>query len=160
MIRMIFCLVFVFLLACNNTAKQIQETDSAGTETRESSNNISGCYLRVLQRDTLAASLQQVGNTVTGRLTFDNYQKDGSSGSVNGELNGNILKLVYSFQSEGMNSVMHVYFKVVENGLIHGIGEVAVKGDTAYFKDTSNISYPVGNLLTRIPCDKLPAKYK
>lgn len=163
--QVIYCFFFIFLLSCNDTgtarnnAKTTSADSTAGTSAVNEI-NISGCYMRVVERDTLAASLQQNGSVITGKLSFDNYQKDGSTGTVSGTADGDVLKLLYSFQSEGMNSVMEVFFKISEGGLIHGIGEVAVKGDTAYYVNDAHISYPAKNKLMNLPCEKLPEKYK
>lgn len=117
--------------------------------------DLTGCYLRVLQRDTLIADLVQQGELVTGSLRFDNYQKDGSSGTVSGRIDGDILRLVYRFQSEGMNSISEVFFRVTTDGLIHGIGDVGVKADSAYYSDPANIKYQDADLLKRVPCGQL-----
>lgn len=168
--RFLFSLGFVFILiACNNSAKQNTTGDSTRPGNSDpstdnsmgaSAKDISGCYLRVLERDTLAAHLQQRGAAVSGKLSFDNFQKDGSTGTVVGKIVGDTLKLVYSFQSEGTNSVMEVYLKIVDDGLVSGTGEVAVKGDTAYYTKTADITFAAENKLSRLPCEQLPQKYK
>lgn len=159
-----------FITGCSGKEWQQNSKDSTSTSSASNINdstnkykaipNIGGCYMRVLQRDTLAASLQQNGEIVTGKLTFDNYQKDGSTGTVKGKVQNNILKFIYRFQSEGMNSVMEVYFKIEEDGLVHGYGEVGVKRDSAYYSDTANIKYPEADKLKKLACSELPAKYQ
>jgi hypothetical protein len=160
--------LFFFLLNCNTpeSTNNTQPTETSG-ESKSNSNrgpgtvkNSRGCYIRVLQRDTLALHLQQEGNLVRGRLTFDNYEKDGSTGTVTGTIEGDIMKLIYSFQSEGMHSVMEVYFKISKNGLIHGVGEMQMKGDTAFYAQPYTVSYPDNNKLENIPCENLHSKYK
>lgn len=155
----------IFVIACNNndsgnnTDDTIVEIEDFTMDDNEAS-SISGCYLRVIQRDSLAASLTQDGNMITGKLTFDNYQKDGSNGTVTGTIDKDILKLVYRFQSEGMNSISEVYFKITANGLIHGIGGIQVKGDSAYYSSPDKITYEPNELLNKVSCDSLPEKYK
>jgi hypothetical protein len=83
----------------------------ARTELPQDVDVVEGCYRGVLVRDTFAASLHQKENSITGKLSFDNYEKDGISGSVTGKLQGDVLQLYYNFASEGMNSIMEVYFK-------------------------------------------------
>jgi len=144
----------------NNERSTTNSVETPTNQNNEANPDLSGCYLRVLKRDTLALSIQQNGKTVTGKLSFDNFEKDGSSGNVAGTIDNNILKLIYSFQSEGMNSVMEVYFKVEDSALIHGIGEVAVKSDTAYYARPSEINYPKTEKLEKIGCEQLSNKYK
>lgn len=160
-------LMITFLvIACNNNNDSSSNTDDTIVEIEDFSMNdnedplISGCYLRVIQRDSLAASLTQDGNMIRGKLTFDNFEKDGSSGTVTGTIDEDILKLVYRFQSEGMNSISEVYFKITANGLIHGIGEIKVKGDSAYYASPGKIVYEPNEMINKIACDSLQLKYK
>src|SRR5688572_14328144 len=108
------------VFSCNDQAHKSGKTETTVTSdsvspsspTGENSmSGIEGCYMQVLARDTFAASLQQDGTNITGKLSFDNFEKDGSTGSVKGEREDNIIKLLYSFASEGTNSVMEIYFK-------------------------------------------------
>lgn len=133
------------------------KTDTKPADTRLTV--INGCYMQVLSRDTFAASLQQQGNTITGKLSFDNYQKDGSTGTVTGRVENDILKLMYSFASEGTNSVMEVYFKHHNGKLLRGTGDMDTRGDTVYFKDPSTLKYD-GSTLQKLPCTSVPSKYK
>lgn len=151
------------LASCNNTGDgNNTRTSKEATQPNqtEAIPDLTGCYLRVLKRDSLALSIEQSGKAVTGKLSFDNFEKDGSSGSVSGTIDNDILKLIYSFQSEGMHSVMEAYFKIEDSALIHGIGEVATRSDTTYYAHPNDISYPAPNRLVKISCDKLDQKYK
>jgi hypothetical protein len=155
----------IIVIACNNNDSS-NNTDDTVVEiedfiiTDNEAPSVSGCYLRVIQRDSLAASLTQDGNLITGRLTFDNFEKDGSTGTVTGSIDKDILKLVYRFQSEGMNSIAEVYFKITANGLIHGNGEIKVKGDSAYYASPDKVIFEPNELLNKISCDSLLQKYR
>ena len=157
------------LIGCGETENH---TTTEKTQTVDKSNNektmnptptpsakLTGCYMHVMERDTLVAHLQQDEHIITGRLTFDNYQKDGSTGKVQGKLENGVLKLVYSFQSEGMNSVMERYFKAGDGYLIPGEGEMENKGDTSYFKNPSTIHFQENRKLLKTDCSSLPPKY-
>ena len=158
-------LLTLSIMACNNNDSSNNTEDTIAVRRDSSINNtestnISGCYLRVTQKDSLTASLTQDGNIITGKLSFDNFEKDGSSGTVTGAIDKDILKLIYRFQSEGMNSIAEVYFKITANGLIYGNGEIKVKGDSAYYSSPDKVMYESKELLNRISCDSLPQKYK
>lgn len=165
----IYCLLLVapvmILISCNNNNPKTNESQTNYTSSKTKSKetkpeiNISGCYMQVLSRDTFAASLQQQGNFISGKLSFDNYEKDGSTGTVNGRVENGIVKLLYSFASEGTNSVMEVYFKHDNGKLLSGTGDMDTKKDTAYFKDPSYLKYD-GGKLQKLPCPDLPGKYK
>ena len=74
-----------------NSSTQTKPVET--TPANDTYTTIKGCYMQVLGRDTFAASLQQQGNRVTGKLSFNNYEKDGSTGTVKGKMEDNILKL-------------------------------------------------------------------
>ncbi|MBA2630340.1 MAG: hypothetical protein H0U84_04885 [Thermoleophilaceae bacterium] len=110
-----------------NPGKNEPEPGSFNKEPGEKYADVNGCYMKILKRDTIAIKLYQTGTSVTGKLTFDNYEKDGSTGTVHGIIEGNIIKLWYNFASEGMNSVMEIYFKKQGNQLLRGIGPFDAK---------------------------------
>jgi hypothetical protein len=169
-----FVFAVVFIAACNNNTTSTEEsTDStviqnngndqpvsSETSGKNSSANVSGCYWKILKRDTLAISLEQTDNSVTGKLNFNNFEKDASSGLVHGIVEGDIIKLWYNFASEGMNSVMEIYFKKQGDQLFRGIGPVDAKGDTSYYTNHSDITYSQDQSFTKLACEELPGKYK
>lgn len=152
------------LASCNNNSSNTETSKTGDEKTQPPQNkttpDLSGCYLRVLKRDTLALSIQQSGQMISGKLSFDNFEKDGTTGAVTGTIDHETLKLIYNFQSEGMHSVMEIYFKIEDNALVHGVGEVAVKSDTTYYANPKEITYPAENRLVKLSCDQLAAKYK
>lgn len=160
------------LTACNNTGETTTtktDSNSLHVDTSDVSNeiippakpeSINGCYMRVLERDTLVAHLQELGGQITGKLTFDNYQKDGSTGGVTGRRNGNVLELIYSFDSEGMHSIMEVYFKKEGSTLIRGIGDMAMRGDTMAYTHPQQLKFPAAEKWNVVSCESLDAKYR
>ena len=166
--KLYIVLIAAFMMGCESKTGKTYTGDSTLTSTNTTKpdkpvdaivHDISGCYMQVLKRDTFAVILKKNGNDITGRLSFDNYEKDGSTGTVKGKMEGGILKLIYSFASEGTNSIMEVYFKYQDSTLIRGIGEMTTNGNSAYFKDPPSIKYN-GSVLTKMNCDNLPEKYK
>tara|TARA_B100001179_G_scaffold196611_1_gene155294 strand:- start:276 stop:779 length:504 start_codon:yes stop_codon:yes gene_type:complete len=107
--------------------------------------SIIGCYVAGTENDVYTLTIKsQEGETVTGTLEFDNYQKDSSEGSFNGTFEGGILLGDYSFSSEGMDSVMEVIFKQQGEDFVRGYGEVTNEGTE--FVDTQDIEYKVNDL--------------
>jgi hypothetical protein len=166
MMKIFIFLTIIVAVGCSSGAdKKANEgivqlnTDSLAVKPNDTTNNIEGCYLQILNWDTFTASLQQQGNLVTGRMSFDNYEKDASTGTVSGKLQDDILKLNYAFASEGMTSVMELYFKYKDGILVRGIGEMNTKADTAYFINPALIKYD-GGALQKVDCQNLPDKYK
>jgi len=155
------------LITCNNgkqTTEQTETNKSSNSPTTTSSNakqepdDLAGCYIKITGRDTAIVMLDQKGNDISGKMLYDNFEKDGSSGTVKGKEDGDILKLYYDFNSEGMRSVTEVYFKKVNGGLLRGIGDMDVKGDTAYF--TSGINYSDKEAFGKVDCDLIKGKFQ
>lgn len=162
---LIVVVTLVLLLACNdnnplnNAATTNKSADVAPASTpiaQESSNDGSGCYMKITGRDTAILKIEQKGNELSGKMMYDNFEKDGSIGTVKGKKDGDILKLYYDFNSEGTRSVMEVYFKEVPGGLLRGIGDMDVKGDTAYFR--SGINYSDKEAFSKIDCNLMKQK--
>lgn len=155
------CLAFTLLLSCNDSGEHQTPAENKDVQPDATTKlvDFSGCYVSIMGRDTFATQLMQDGQDVNGRLSFDNFEKDASSGTVTGRVDGNIIRLKYEFQSEGMQSVMDVYFKALGDSLLRGVGEMSTRGDTAYFVDPNAISYE-GPAFKKIPCEELNEKYR
>jgi hypothetical protein len=166
MLKIITLLTITMIFGCTTGTNDEQNIESESSTTDSNAkpkvfNNISiaGCYMQILKRDTFAAILQQQQNLVSGRMRFNNYEKDASAGTVSGKLEGDILKLDYTFTSEGMKSVMELYFKYNNGDLIRGTGEMNTKGDTAYFTNLAQIKYDGGEF-KKTECETFPTKYR
>lgn len=142
------------LLACTNseTERERERKDSLPKNELPTVLQAAGCYKKATGRDTMFLQIEQSGTEIRGSLTFDNYEKDASSGTVRGTIQGDLLMLWYNFQSEGMNSVSQVYFKKEGSILIFGTGPVETKGDTAYFPQPGSVKYDPGMALSPVNC--------
>lgn len=108
--------------------------------------SIKGCYVAGTDKDVYTLSIDtQTEAVVSGTLSFDNYQKDSSSGTVVGAYENGIFLADYSFQSEGVNSMMQVIFKRVGNDFVRGYGPMNVEGTK--FASTDNITYDASSPL-------------
>jgi len=159
--RIILLLLIAFQLAgCNNDpsvgsaksdtlqSKRMNHSDSSLAE-RQSLN----CYRFVLKRDTILLQLRQTGDSISGVMSFDNYQKDSSHGDINGHSNKDTIYVLYKFFSEGMRSVMEIAFLKSGSSLIRRIGTMVNKNDTVLYKSHNAISYQAGQKLDMVPCD-------
>jgi hypothetical protein len=73
-------------------------------------------------------------------LSFKNFEKDSSSGTFTGTYNSaGILIADYSFQSEGMSSVMQVAFKKDGDNFIRGHG--TMNADGTRFANPAMLTY-------------------
>ncbi len=135
------------------------DTSVTGMKNEQEQVSVSGCYRAVLGRDTSLMQLMQQGEQLSGRLSFKNYEKDASKGFVQGMVHGDTLQLWYTFSSEGVNSVMEIYFLKHNEDLLRGIGPVANSKDSAFYKDPPNLKFDVDPVFHNIPCDEIFLKY-
>lgn len=102
--------------------------------------SIKGCYIAHLAKDVYTLTiLSQDGESFNGKLSFKNFEKDSSSGTYVGTYKNEILLGDYSFNSEGMDSVMQVIFKKSGNSFIRGYGDLNREGTR--FVDLNKITY-------------------
>ena len=163
-----FILLSGKLLSCDNNNQTNDQSDigkssDTGKVTSSDSSekpavDASGCYLKIIGRDTAIIILEQKGKDLSGKMLYDNYEKDGSRGTVKGKEDGEILKLWYDFNSEGMHSVMEVYFKKENGRILRGVGSMDVKTDTTYF--TSGINYSDKEAFNKVDCGLVEGKLK
>jgi len=159
--------LFIFLiLSCNNnsvpeTQSEVQkEKDREAIDKSYSVTDFNGCFWMITGRDTAVAWLAQTENTITGKLSFDNFEKDGSTGTVHGTIEGDVAKLWYAFQSEGMKSIMEVWLKKQGDTLLRGTGESKVNADSSYFADRTAVKFDTDQALKKVDCAEVPGKYK
>ena len=158
MTRIVICIIIIIFFYSCQTAERKTGTpikDTTGSFEAAHVREIMECYRWVQKRDTVTAMLVQKGNEITGHLVFDNYGIDGSSGYVHGVVVADTLKLWYEFHSEGMKSVMEIWFTREGNRLMRGTGPVDVKGDTSYFTDPSAVVFPDQQVLRKVLCDSV-----
>jgi hypothetical protein len=162
--RFIAITAIIFFSCSNNpngeSSEKVTKEKTGNNNQKPVADVAEGCFWSILKRDSLVVSFFQYGNIITGKISFDNFEKDGSSGSVSGNIEDDIIRLWYTFKSEGMESVMEVWFKKQGNSLLRGIGPMDVKSDTSYFSDVTAIEFISGQALQKVDCNEVPEKYK
>ncbi len=125
------------LVSCNNTGKNDR---SEANEESQVSNN---CYLFVSGQDSIKMNISLDGKRVTGSLDYLFYEKDRSKGTIKGEMQGDRLNAVYTFNSEGTESTRQVIFKKVGNDFAEG-----------YFVDGNYTiaNFPATVVLVQVSC--------
>ena len=91
--------------------------------------------------------LTQEGFNVTGKITIKNSQKDSSNGTFTGTFDGTILTGMYTFSSEGTQSIRELFFKAKGDSILQGFGPVEENGNTAKFVRQLNITWDNSYLL-------------
>ncbi len=151
----ILAVIIIIFAAVGLGKKDTSEnvTPEPGTEQVAS---IEGCYAATdSSKDIYSATIQsQQGTAVTGTLSFHNAEKDSSKGTFKGTYENGILLGDYSFQSEGMNSVMQVAFKKSGNDFIRGYG--ALTGDGTRFANVNALTYDASaplSVFKKVQCE-------
>ena len=165
---LLYILLFGKLAACNDNTQANDKSATSPTydsgmaispkPEEQAVNDIAGCYMKIIGRDTAILMLEQKGNMFTGKMLYDNYEKDGSRGTVKGKEDNEIIKLWYDFTSEGMHSIMEVYFKKENGKLLRGVGGMDAKTDTTYF--ISGVNYSDKEAFIKTDCDTIGWKLK
>jgi len=161
-------LLFSKLIACNNSSDtnrysgKSRSFDSVkivipGKDTSIQDKE-TGCYMKIVGQDTAILRLEQNGKEYSGKMIYDNYEKDGSRGFVKGIEEAGVLKLWYDFDSEGRHSVSQVYFKKYNDKLLRGVGDMDTKTDTAFF--ISGINYSDREAFVKVDCGLISWKLK
>lgn len=149
--------VSVFLFNC--TKKTETPAPKVDTDTIAAADPVidtlgpkSFCYLGVMGKDSVFASIDDNLGTITGKLSYKNSEKDSSKGEVTGFKSGDTLKLTYEFASEGKKSKRDIYFLQKDNTLTEGIGDHKEEDGQSKYADEKKISYKDGQKLNTADC--------
>jgi hypothetical protein len=147
---------FLLILSCNNSTQDnsINKEDSAIVEkdVTPTAAFFPGCYAWNINKDSAFLQLDISGSEVTGSLKYFMHEKDNNSGNLKGIVKDSIIDSYYSFQSEGQNSVREVVFKIQDQGLVEGYGDIIMNGDTAKFKNISTLQYHDDHVFNKTIC--------
>ena len=140
--------------ACNNEGKKSAEitADTLVNSTAAIDSGFSGCYSQIINRDTSLLQLEQKVNTVTGALSYNIFKKDRNDGTLQADVTGDIITGWYLFRSEGIVSVRQVSWKVNDDELWPGIGDVIQKNDTMLFDQPDKLQYDNTRPFKKVAC--------
>jgi hypothetical protein len=143
--------IFAFKLSQKNNP---DISNNGNNSVPEQTSSIAGCYVSRTGKDVYTLNIkQEEGDSISGSLSFQNFEKDSSSGTFNGTYDDGILLGDYAFRSEGMDSVMQVIFKKSGDDFIRGYGDVNADGTS--FTDIHNITFDPSstlNVFKKEPC--------
>jgi len=137
-------------VSCNGPGKSNEKTNSPSTGTNQPSEM--KCYSYAGETDTIVLNVLQTGDSVTGTLVYHFKEKDRNTGTIQGNMKGNILVAYYTFMSEGSQSVRQIAFKQEENYLIEGYGDGYLKNEKMYFKNIDSLNFNRNMKLTKTEC--------
>jgi len=97
------------------------------------------CYAYEKEGNEISLQIELNGKDVLGSLVYSLAEKDKNAGLLRGRLENYILIAEYTFESEGKESTRQVAFKLENNKLIEGYGEMTLDG--THFKDTTQLKF-------------------
>lgn len=135
-----FIIALIILVVAGTFAYYYSGEETTEVPIVQEQDSVIGCYVATLGKDVYSMKIaDQEGEKVSGTLVFDNFEKDSSHGNFSGTYKDGILLADYSFNSEGMDSVMEVIFKRMGNDFVRGYGPVDETGTG--FTDLTQIQY-------------------
>lgn len=140
--------VAIFMAACNSNPTQNTALDTKRSD-EDSTFNI--CYSSIVKKDTVLLNAHMSGDSVTGSLGYKLYEKDQNNGSILGKMYGDTLRGMYTFMSEGKESVREVAFIKKDSLLVEGYGALEEKNWKTVFKDPQQLKFD-GIVLQKAPC--------
>lgn len=153
-------IVNLLMISCEkkeSVNKEPNISDSIKIETAQQPIDTLGaksfCFMKVIGKDTVAASFDDNLGTITGKLAYKNNEKDSSKGDISGFKSGDTLKLTYEFVSEGTASKRDIFFLQKNNLLYEGIGELKDNGVQMVYTDEKKISYPENQKFEQADCN-------
>lgn len=159
--KLLFGTAILFAAGCssNNTSQNETGNDSSGIKKDTGSALVvapaplGNCFRFIAKRDTYDLNFLREGDIVRGTMRFNNYQKDKSSGTIEGTVSGDTLKIFYRFNSEGMQSVREIFLKQEGDKIITGTADEEHRADSAFIKKPSTVKFD-GTIYEKINCTK------
>lgn len=146
--KILFFFGAIALLSACNQKTENKDTDTS-TVTNTNQTDFSGLYSYQQNGDTITLQLTVDGTRANGNLLYVLNEKDRNSGSFVGEIKDGILLANYTFSSEGVLSERQIAFKLNDNSVVEGYGDVQEINRKMVFKDPANLEYGTGLVLTK-----------
>ena len=139
--RMCFFACLIFFFACSNSHEKTGFSADGHS-----------CYIAQISRDSVLLELDLKGDSAFGKLEFRMFEKDQSIGTFSGKLSGDTLLILYTFQSEGMQSQSEMAFLRKGDDLIQGYSPMEQIGTLSKFKNPKQIDFNSSILLKTSNC--------
>lgn len=149
----LFTGIIIFFSSCGNSEHEAETKDSSGNQppVKTSTEN---CYRYIGNNDTVILKITESNGAVSGTLMYNYFEKDKNTGTIKGEMKGDLLVAEYAFHAEGMESVRAVAFKKMGKNFMEGYGESEMKDGKDVFKDINALNFSNSVLLSPYDCGK------
>ncbi|SDB49292.1 hypothetical protein SAMN03097699_1682 [Flavobacteriaceae bacterium MAR_2010_188] len=99
------------------------------------------CYLYAMNNDSIALKYTIVEDKVSGKMHYNFSEKDSSFGNFEGSFEGDTLRGIYDFQSEGLRSTREIVFLKQGDELVNGSGKIIQNGNAETFDPKATLSF-------------------
>jgi hypothetical protein len=156
--RKLLAVTLIFIGGCTSSVTEKTDNNSAdpaATTIAPTSvkGNPEGCYAWQSGKDSAVLNLQVAGEKVSGTLSYNLFEKDKNKGAITGNIKDDLIIADYTFQAEGMTSVREVVFKIDGGNLVEGMGDIDVDGDTARFKNKTELEFNTDRPFIKTACE-------
>jgi len=149
----------LFVLSCNASESSgkistvsVADTTTDDTDMATTPIPLNGCYTYAINKDTATMKLVTTADGVTGTLVYNPVEKDDNRGTIKGKRKDNLIIAHYTFESEGVQSVREVVFKINGETLTEGFGDIYTSGDTAKFKSLAQLQFQNEHAFKKVDC--------
>jgi hypothetical protein len=145
--------ITILLASCSNSSQDPEVKDSADKDPVIVKTTMR-CYRYINNNDTVILKLMDTDGRIGGTLMYNLFEKDKNTGTIIGEMKGDMLIAEYSFHAEGMESVRAVAFKKMGKNFIEGYGESEEINGKDVFKNIDSLSFTNSIMLSPYDCEK------
>lgn len=144
--------VLLAMLSCRNRDSKTENVNAAVEKLTDKTATFlePACYVYSDGKNYVSLEFTEIGSTYKGNLTYAFAEKDKNTGTFVGQLKDGVLLADYTFQSEGVESVRQVAFKVSNDTLIEGYGDMNAEGTA--FKDVNQLNFTSTTPLVKADC--------
>ena len=136
------------LVGCKKEAS----TPNANTENSANVKPVAQCFRYDANGSLIELELHYTDSTAIGMLNYALAEKDSNMGSFKGTFENNILIADYKFQSEAEETTRQVAFKLIDDKLVEGYGDLTEDG--THFKDVTQLQFDSKMPLSKVDCKK------
>ncbi|MGV3696056.1 hypothetical protein [Flavobacterium sp.] len=142
----------LLMTACKNDSKETPEQTVPISEEKVTEKADSECYEVNKYGNIISLRINYDSDNVNGTLSYALQEKDKNTGTFVGQIKDSIIIADYTFQSEGLESVRQIAFKLKGNQAVEGYGEMNSQGTR--FKDVSQLNFDGKMPMEKVTCSE------
>ncbi|MFN0081509.1 MAG: hypothetical protein ACKVOM_03245 [Ferruginibacter sp.] len=144
-----------FCFSCTQSVREntvIDEDVKTNSNSDATTGSLIGCYQMVIDGDTAFMELDQTSDSLYGTLLYKRKTGSLDDGAINLKTTAGRAEGFYSFKAEGKIAVRQMVFKIKENALAEGYGDVKMQNDTAVLKYPHAINFEEKHSFNKVNC--------